>query len=137
MLQRFLSNWFFLYLARISFMLYLSHGFLYCNPTTKKYWIQATPSFLHEHTGGRLLYTFSVSFVAFLSSDFLTIWVDGIAQDFANFFVFTVLNDSWSLSSILSSWTNWPFIIYRYLKSKVCETVSVYSGYCRWTRPRL
>jgi hypothetical protein len=115
-------------------MLYLSHGFLYCNQTTKEYWIRATPSFLHEHYLGRLLYTFSVSFVAFIFSDFLTIWVDGIAQDITKFFVSTVLTNSWSLSFMLSSWTNWPFIIYRYITGKLRETASVYLGYFRWKR---
>lgn len=132
LLQRFFSNWFFLYLARISFMLYLTHDFLYCNPKTKNYWVQTTPSFLHENAAGRLLYVSCVSFIAFVSSDFFTIWVDGIALDFANFFVSNILSDSWSLSYILSSWTLWPFAIYRYLKSKIYETFGVYRGYFSW-----
>jgi hypothetical protein len=135
-LQRIFSNWLFLYLARISFMLYLTHDFMYCNSTTKYYWIRATPSFLHENIVGKLMYTVSISFLAFLSSDFLTIWIDGIALDFANFFVSTVLSDSWSLSCILSSWTNWPFVMYRYLKSKMHETVAIYREYFWWTRRR-
>lgn len=130
-LQRIFSNWLFLYLARISFMLYLTHGFLYCNTETKSYWVKAT-QFIHEYDLGKVMYVVCVSFLAFVSSDFLTIWVDGVALDFANFFVSTVLTDSWDLPSILSSWTVWPFMIYRYFRSKCHETVATYRGYFRW-----
>ena len=131
-LQRFLSNWFFLYLARISFMLYLTHGFLYCNPQTKSYWVQATP-FMHTSNLGKFTYVICVSCISFISSDFFSIWIDGSTLDFSNFFVSTILTDGWDFSLALSTWTLWPLGIFRYIRSKIHITIDTYRKYFHWS----